>query len=329
MTWNEFKRKVKDFFAKEKVSESDKAEYAESEKEFNEKLKEIADSFTPSYEPSKGYEDLSDVLPEKMEFEYRKYEGEDEEGIKNNTTQKYRDLLDEDSKIVSDKYDAKVGEVENKKKSASEESDLKAQSLDKKYEEMEKAIINGLIQKGLYNSSIKGSQKKANEEAKDYELKELSDELNKKISAYDTQIEKLRGEENVALEELDLSYAQKLQKEIDSLLEKRNKEINSINDYNNKLKEKEAKYLEDRATAIEKQLTQRLKDEQYLKYLENKNGYAGEKLENYTQRYNLALEFYNSIPKSVALEMINDNKQLQDYLGNMFGRLVSEMAKRD
>lgn len=329
MTWNEFKRKVKDFFAKDSVSESDKAEYAQSEKELNDKLKEIADSYNPSYEPSKGYEDLSDVLPEEMEFEYRKYEGEDEEGIKNSTTQKYKDLLDADSKIVSDKYDTKVGEVENKKQSASEESDLKAQSLDKKYAEIEKSIINGLIQKGLYNSSIKSSQKKANEEAKDYELNELAGELNKKISAYDTQIEKLRGEENVALEELDLSYAQKLQKEIDSLLEKRNKEINSINDYNNKLKEKEAKYLEDRATAIEKQLTQRLKDEQYLKYLENKNGYAGEKLENYTQRYNLALEYYNSIPKSVALEMLNENTQLQEYLGNMFGKLVSEIAKRD
>ncbi|MDE6614512.1 MAG: hypothetical protein K2K24_03280, partial [Clostridia bacterium] len=202
-------------------------------------------------------------------------------------------------------------------------------SLDKKYADVKKAIINGLIQKGLYNSSIKGSQTKANEESKEYEMQGLSDELSKKIGTYDAQIEKLRKEENVALEELDLSYAQKLQKEIDSLLAKREKEINSINDYNNKLKEKEAKYIEDRAKAIEKQLTQRLKDEQYIKSLENKNGYAGEKLENYTQRYNLAYNFYSSMPKSVALQMINENKQLQDYLGNMFGRLVSAIAKND
>lgn len=329
MTWNEFKRKVKDFFLGEKVSEADTAKYADDEKALNDKIKEIADKYEPTYEPSKGYEDLSDVLPEKIEFEYRKYEGDDEEGIKNKTAQKYNDLLKDDSKIVTDKYDTKVGEVESKKKSASEENAVKAQDLDRKYQEVEKAIINGLIQRGLFNSSIKGSQTKANEEAKEYEMQGLSSELNKKIDAYDAQIEKLRGEENVALEQLDLSYAQKVQKEIQSLLEKREKEINSVNDYNNKLKEKETKYVEDRTKAIEKQLTQRLKDEQYLKYLENKNGYAGEKLENYTQRYNLALEFYSSMPKSVALEMINSNKQLQDYLGNMFGRLVSEIAKRD
>ncbi|MDE6757670.1 MAG: hypothetical protein K2O95_00950 [Clostridia bacterium] len=329
MTWNEFKQKVKDFFVGEKVGQADTSKYAEDEKALNDKLKEIADSYKPTYEPGKGYEDLSDLLPEKVEFEYREYEGDDEEGIKTNTSQKYNELLEADSKITSDKYDTKVGEVENKKQSASEESALKAEALDKKYEEVEKAIINGLIQRGLYNSSIKSSQTKANEDAKDYELKELSDDLNKKLSTYDAQIEKLRGEENVALEQLDLSYAQKIQNEIASLIEKRNKEIQSIDDYNNKLKEKELQYIEDRAKAIEEQLAQRLKDEQYIKALENKNGYAGEKAENYSQRYDLAFEFYNSMPKSVALQMINDNKQLQEYLGNYFGKLVTAIGKKD
>ncbi|MDE7337557.1 MAG: hypothetical protein K2N32_05515, partial [Clostridia bacterium] len=92
---------------------------------------------------------------------------------------------------------------------------------------------------------------------------------------------------------------------------------------------KELKYIEDRAKAIEEQLAQRLKDEQYLKYLENKNGYAGEKAENYAQRYNIAFDFYDSMPKSVALKMINENKDLQGYLGNYFGRLVNAIAKKD
>ncbi|MDE5549259.1 MAG: hypothetical protein K2J13_03300, partial [Clostridia bacterium] len=184
MTWNEFTKKVKDFFLGETGDKADTAKYADDEKALIEQIKEIADSYNPTYEPSKGYEDLSELLPEKMEFEYRKYEGDDEDGIKNNTTQKYKDLLDEDSKIVSDKYDTKVGEVENKKKTASEESALKVQSLDKKYADVEKAIINGLIQKGLYNSSIKGSQTKANEESKEYEKQGLSDELSKKIGTY-------------------------------------------------------------------------------------------------------------------------------------------------
>ena len=329
MTWNEFKKKVKDFFVGEKVEEADTSKYKDDEKALNEKLKDIADNFKPSYDPGSGYEDIADLLPEKIEFEYREYEGEDEEGIKNSTSQKYKDLLDADSKITSDKYDTKVSEVENKKQSASKDSALKEQALENKYKEMEKAIINGLIQKGLYNSSIKGSQTKASEDAKEYEKKELSNDLNKKIDNYDAQIEKLRGEENVALEQLDLSYAQKLSKEIDSLIEKRNKEINSIDDYNNKLKQKELKYIEDRAKAIEEQLAQRLKDEQYMKYLENKNGYSGEKEENYTQRYNLAFEFYDSMPKSVALKMINENKQLQDYLGNYYGKLVTSIGKKD
>ena len=329
MTWNEFKKKIKDFFVGDKVEDADTSKYSEDEKSLNDQLKEIADSYKPQYDPAEGYEDLSDLLPEKIEFEYREYEGKDEQGIKDSTSQKYKDLLESESKILSDKYDTKVGEVENKKQSANKENEAKENQLNEKYEEVEKAIINSLISKGLYNSSIKGAQQKASEESKLSELEGLRSELDKKIGDYDAQIEKLKGEENVALEQLDLSYAQKVQNEIKSLLEKRDKDIKSIEDYNNKLKEKELKYIEERAKAIEEQLAQRLKDEQYLKYLENKNGYAGEKAENYTQRYNVAFDFYNSMPKNVALKMINENKDLQGYLGNYFGRLVNAIAKKD
>ena len=107
-----FKKKIKDFFVGEKVEDADTSKYSEDEKSLNDQLKEIADSYKPQYDPAEGYEDLSDLLPEKIEFEYREYEGKDEQGIKDSTSQKYKDLLESESKIVSDKYDTKVGEVE-------------------------------------------------------------------------------------------------------------------------------------------------------------------------------------------------------------------------
>lgn len=329
MTWNEFKKKVKDFFIGSSIEDADTTPYAEGEQELLGKLKEIADSFEPSYDPGKGYEDISELLPEKIDFVYREYEGDDEETIKSNTDKKYKDLLEADSKIVGDRYDVKVGELESKKKTSGEESAIKSGEIDDKYENIKQAIVNGLIQRGLYRSSIKGSQTKAAEDAKQSEQDALSAELAKKLGAYDAQIEKLRGEENVALEQLDLSYAQKLESEIQSLLDKRAKEIASIDDYNNKLKEKEAKYIENRTKAIEKQLAQRLKDELEIKAMENKYGYAGEKAENYSQRYDLAFEYYNSLPKDVALKMIDGNVDLQKYLGNYFGKLVTVIAKKD
>ncbi|MDE7329413.1 MAG: hypothetical protein K2N57_06725 [Clostridia bacterium] len=329
MTWNEFKKKVQNFFVGESSDNIDTSDYAEGESQLNDKLKEIADSYKPSYDPAKGYGDLSELLPEEIEYVYREYEGDDEETIKNNTNQKYQDLLEADSKIVNDKYDVKVGEVEGKKQTANEETAIKSNALNDKYAELEKAIVNNLIQRGLFNSSIKSSQTQASQEAKQSELDSLSADLQKKLGTYDAQIDKLRGEENVALEQLDLSYAQKLESEIQSLLDKRAKEIASINDYNNKLKEKELQYIEDRTKAIEAQLAQRLKDEQALKALENKNGYAGEKEENYTQRYNLAFDYYNSLPKNVALKMIQENNQLQEYLGNYFGKLLANISKKN
>ncbi len=168
-----------------------------------------------------------------------------------------------------------------------------------------------------------------NDGEKRKEISRLGAELNGKLDAYDSQIDKLRVEEKAAIGELDLSYAQKIKSEIDSLLNKREQELKAIETYNNTLREKEAKYIRERAQAIENQLAQRLKDEQELKEMENKNGYAGEKLDNYTERYKIAYEFYSAMPKDVAKQMIQNNASLRAYLGKMFSKLYGDILAKE
>lgn len=330
MTWSDFTNKVKAFFTGKKVADYvDTSPYVDGENELLDKLGQLDEEYKNSgaYDPGKGYEDLSDLLPEEQTFEYLKYEGDDEDTIRQNTKDKYDGLLEDEKQKVSDSYDVKTAVVENKKDATNAEYDQKQEQVDKDYDDFQKALMQELVKKGLYRSSIKQGQTDANEQARAWESSELTNKRNIDVSKLDAEIAKLQGEANTALQQLDISYASKLDTEIERLLDKRAKEIESIDKYNNTLKEKEAKYIQDRAKAIENQLAQRIKDQLEINNLENKYGYAGEKKENYKQRYDLAYEYYTSLPHDVALRMLQDNKKLEDYLGAYYGKLVTDIAR--
>ena len=318
MTWNEFTKKVKAFFTGKKVAdEVDTSPYIEGENDLVGKLGELDEEYKNSvkYDPSKGYENISDLLPEEQTFEYLKYEGDDEDTIRNNTKEKYDGLLDEEKQKVNDSYGAKTAVVENKKDVTNAEYDQKQEQVDRDYDEFQKSLMQELVKKGLYRSSIKQGQSSANEQARALESGELLSKRNSDVSELDSQIAKLQSDAQSALKQLDISYAGKLDKEIERLLDKRSKEIADIDKYNNTLKEKEAKYIKERAQAIENQLAQRIKDEIQINHLENEYGYAGDKKANYQKRYDLAYEYYKNIPKEVALKMLEENEQIERYLG--------------
>lgn len=330
MTWSEFTKKVGEFFkgGKKEKQDVDTGPYKEQEAKLNGELKKISDEFAASYDPGKGYEDISDLLPEEIDFVYRRYDGDDIQTIKDKTASKYQKLKEDDGNVLKTQYGGKVDEIESKKNAEKQNQKLQSQKIDDKYKEFDKALREDLVRKGLYRSSIKEVREEDARQSKESDLEKLGGEVSSKISLLDAQIDKLRAEEKAALGNLDLSYAKKLDSEINSLLDKRNKQIEAIDKYNNSLREKELKYKEDRASAIEKQLAQRIKDELEIKRMEEQVGYAGEKGENYDKRYDLAMQFYKGLPREAALKMIGENKDLQEYLGLYYSRLLREIGKK-
>lgn len=332
MSWDDFTKKVKEFFTGKKTPEEvDTSQYADGEKQLNDKLGELEEEYKNNikYDPEEGYEDLSDVLPEEQTFEYLQYTGDDEEGIKSKTKEKYDGLLDGEKKKVDDALNTKKEGVETKIDVAKDEYSQKQEQLDRDYEDFQKALEKELIKKGLYRSSIKQGQSAAAETSRLVESKSLKDKLSAELKNLNSEIERLQGEAATAIQNLDLEYAQRLDSEIERLLDKRAKEVAAIDKYNNTLKEKEAKYIEDRTKAIEEQLAKRQKDALEIKNMEDKYGYAGQKGESYQKRYDLALEYYSSIPRDAALQMLQQNGQLKNYLGNYYGKLITEIAKKE
>lgn len=325
--WSDFKQKVKEFFTGEE-QKPDISPYVDKQNELNEALKKMEEEFEESYVPSQGYEDIEDVLPEEIEFVYKEYKGDDEQTIKDKTTSKYEDLLSGKTEEVNTEYKGKIDSIEQKKDNALSESQTKYNKLDSEYDEIKKQIENSLVQNGMYRSSIKQGQEDYADSMKAQEAQKIKDDLTSDINGYDAEIQRLKDEEKVAIDSLNLKYAQELESEIQKLLETRQKEINDINKYNNDLKAKEAKYKEERLLAIEEQLANRIKDDLEIKNLEEQNGYTGEKDENYKARYQLARDFYMSLPKNVAEIMFNANRDLKDYLGLYHTRLASEILSQ-
>lgn len=325
--WSDFKQKVKEFFTGEE-QKPDISPYVDKQNELNEALKKMEEEFEESYVPSQGYEDIEDVLPEEIEFVYKEYKGDDEQTIKDKTTSKYEDLLSGKTEEVNTEYKGKIDSIEQKKDNALSESQTKYDKLDSEYDEIKKQIENSLVQNGMYRSSIKQGQEDYADSMKAQEAQKIKDDLTSDINGYDAEIQRLKDEEKVAIDSLNLKYAQELESEIQKLLEARQKEINDINKYNNDLKAKEAKYKEERLLAIEEQLANRIKDDLEIKNLEEQNGYTGEKDENYKARYQLARDFYMSLPKNVAEIMFNANRDLKDYLGLYHTRLASEILSQ-
>ena len=329
MGWfNEIINKIKDFFGKEEDKEIDLSPYEESQNKLNEQLKQIDEEYKAEHSNEDLYEDIEDLLPEKIEFEYREYTGDDEKTIKDKTEKKYDELLGSDTQSVSADYDGKIGQIEAEKDNAANESKLESEEVEREYAELEKQMRNSLVEKGLLRSSIGDSQSARAEQTKNEELGAIGANLENKLASYDADIEKLNSQKEAALNELNINYAQKLQKEIDTLLADRQKQIDEINKYNDNLKVKEAQYLEDRQLAIEKQIAQRAKDQLEIEKLEQQIGYAGEKAENYESRYQLAYDYYKDIPKDIALKLVEDNTDLQKYLGYYYTRLVASLQNK-
>lgn len=325
--WSDFKKKVKEFFTGE-TETPDTSPYIEGQNKINEQLKKMDEEFEASYDPGAGYDDISDLVPEEVEFVYREYTGDDENTIKDKTTQKYQDIIDSETETVNADYGGRIGQIETKKDNAVQEATQDTDELDKEYDQLEKEIRNSLVEKGMYRSSIKDSQEARNDELRQYDIDRVNAQLDSQLATYDADIEKLKNEQDAAIGELNIKYAQKLQQEIDDLLADRQKQIDEINKYNNDLKVKEAEYTEDRLLAIEKQLAERMKNELEIKELEQTVGYAGEKAENYEQRYQIAYDYYMNIPKEVATILIDENEDLRKYLGNYYTRLAAAVQKK-
>jgi len=163
--------------------------------------------------------------------------------------------------------------------------------------------------------------------------KEIEDAYISTIEGLNKEMEALNLEREKAMDELDLKYAAELKDKIADLKEDRDAIVAKYTKYNNNVDEKELKYQKERQEDIEKYLKEqreeKVKEDQKQREYEEKYGYSGEKLKNYSARYNLAFDFYMSLDADIAVEALQASPNMKFYLGNYYDKLMNELKKRE
>lgn len=190
-----------------------------------------------------------------------------------------------------------------------------------------------MIRQGIIHSSISSEGAKDIHEDKERALMERNEKFEATIAIYDKQIEQVELSRVQALREYELKFAADLEVQMAKLRKERDNLVAAINTYNANIIREEQRYQENRQKSILALEEERLKAQAQKDKAEAERelitGYTGAKAEEMMERYNMAINFYDQLPKDVALSLISENEAvLKSALGHYYGELIAKQRGR-
>ncbi|MGI6213412.1 MAG: hypothetical protein ACOYIQ_02525 [Christensenellales bacterium] len=228
---------------------------------------------------------------------------------------------------------ADLSEMQDKLTSANIKYDEDMANLESGFKALIESQKNDLIRKGIIHSSISANTLADTGEEMEQATREREIKYEATLEKYNKAIELIEQNRVYALREYELKYAADLEGKIISLKKERDNLIAAINTYNAKVIKDEAayqKYREDSIRKMEKDrhAAQEQRDKETAQR-EKVTGYTGVKAAEMDARYRYALEFYNSVPKDVAIELIRQNEDtLKSALGFRYADLAAAQLAR-
>lgn len=285
-----------------------------------EKLRQNLEALDKEYREYEASQEV--VLPETLGLVEKEKNSTTNEEITAQVTDKHAPEKENEMAKISASADSEIADVEDKKQAEliDEENDL--DTISAGYAEARTNAEDGAIRRGLAHSSIYEGERRELELGEEGDLEARRAEAQANLSALDLEIELLNEKLERDLESYEIAHAAKVGKEIEKLISERDKENEAIEEYNNRIREKEAKYQEERFTKAQKAAKER---EEQLRY-EEEHGYTGYKKANYLERYRLAREYYKTMPRDKAIEALRGDTFVQNYLGYYYGELMRELA---
>ena len=273
-----------------------------------------------------GKHNVEDDWPEDPGYKYLEYEGASKDEIVNSTAAKYDALLADKLADILVEYKGKSDLLEADKVGLQESAESKKQDIEEGVKQEKRAASNKLTDRGMGRSSVYYETDKAYDAALDGALGDVDAALKSDSAKIDMLLEQLAAQKKQSEDELSTAYSQKKQAETDALIDEMNKQLSTIEKYNNTIKSKTVKYLADRNKAIRKQAEEEAKAAREQAKFEAMYGYTGDKKSNYDKRLQTAIDFYTSLPKEAAIKLVNNNPTIAGYLGHYYSRLVSAVS---
>lgn len=276
--------------------------------------------------------DVESLFPESLNLETINYTTKtDQEIAKQAETELQEDYFKSLNDIDAEAFE-KAAELQEKSNATAEEKTASLKEIEDLYASLKSSAEKDALKRGLARSSIITERLNNYDISKAQSAAEIKTSYDKSIAEINDEIDSLNTEKEKSLEELDLSYASDLTERIEKLNAERDKLTAAAVTANNKIAKQEAEYKAERAENIadyeaEKAKTEAKAAEELAEY-ESENGYSGAKQENFSQRYNLALDFYMSLDADVAPKALEASSNMKYYLGNYYSKLLSALNER-
>lgn len=239
-------------------------------------------------------------------------------------------LKNEGLEKINNQTKEKMDSVQNKKLNAYKSYKQNIDSEKENFQENRENKNQTVVRNGIASSSINTSWE--NEISNEYIERSnlIKTDYENFINGLNKEIDTISQSKNDALIDFNLYLAGEYEKKLSELKKEQMKAIEEANAYNQKLLEQEQDLNELRQQAILNYQNEWAINKNIEKQLETekemKEGYNGEKADEMQNRYNMALNFYKSIDKNEAKNLIDKNETfLKSNLGLYYTKLIENI----
>lgn len=330
--WDE----IKDLFKTDKQLEEERQrkinDALNAENSVVDKLKELEKQYNDSL-PKEEAPDLDALFPKDSGLKEIEYTPRSDEDIVSAAMKENAYDKGVKKSQIEDKYAKAIGALEDDKKSAKQNLTESYANLEKLYSQLRENSLNDSIKRGMARSSVAGDKLSALDSAHVGAAGDIERGYAESVAKIDEDISALEKELGGALDQLDVKSASELEDRIQKLKDERDAKVKEYEKYNNEVRVKNDKYALERENKIADYLAQKEKEkaekDKAQQAYEKENGYSGEKLDNYSKRYQLAYDFYSSLSPDVAVDALKASPNMKYYLGVYYDKLMSSLKTRD
>ena len=238
----------------------------------------------------------------------------DDEQIKNQAEEELLSYKKENYDKILNQTIEKEAELKENKESLQENYNSAVENIAKSYDAVREKASDDALNRGLQRSSIVINKLDAFNQDEINTYNTLNKELTASLNAIDFELNSLEAQQELALDEFDITYAVKLNEKIASLKQELLDKQTEITKYNNQIAEKEANF-----DLKYQELVNTMNKEnwnQNMDMLDMSAEYGSNVLEKYKQNqiYNIVDNYLAGLSKAEAKTLLESNDTVKSYL---------------
>ncbi len=224
-------------------------------------------------------------------------------------------LYDEKRQKATDRFEKNDEELREKQAELASGRAEKMDRIAQEYDAKESRLAENLSRRGITHSSIADLSSEGLRAEMAEEEQAASALYDKKLGAVEEKIKLVKATYENALKNYEISYALELEKQLNTLIKKRDR--------------MQSDYVKQHADDREKAYYDYINDDKQRNrvYEESEGDYFGAKKENYQERYDYLMDALAGKNKNSVKNFINQNEaDLRAYLGLYYDRFVKEVS---